>query len=106
MYRKVKITKNQMRGRKGEHAIENRLASFSNIMHPEHDVGIDYFCELIEHGSLSGRYFCVQAKSTKSFGECWIGGIKKETLQSWLDRSIDHSQLSSSSRAIYGITNI
>jgi len=82
----VKITENQMSGRKGEHAIENRLSSFSNIMHPEHDVGIDYFCELIEKGSPVGRYFCVQAKSTKSYGNCWMGGIKKETLRSWLNQ--------------------
>jgi tetratricopeptide (TPR) repeat protein len=86
MNREGKITENQIIGRKGEHAIENRLSSFSNIMRPEHDVGIDYFCELIERESPAGRYFCVQAKSTKSFGDCWIRGVKKETVRSWLNQ--------------------
>jgi hypothetical protein len=75
MFREPRITTNQKRGRSGEHAIESRLSSFSNIMHPEYDMGIDYFCELIENSALSGRYFCVQAKSTRKFKNNWKGQI-------------------------------
>jgi tetratricopeptide (TPR) repeat protein len=55
-------------------------------MVPEQDVGIDYFCELIENRSPSGKYFCVQVKSTKRFGNHWSGSIKKETLVFWLNQ--------------------
>jgi hypothetical protein len=85
MYHGPRITNGQKRGRKGEHAIENCLSSFCNIYYPEFDVGIDYFCELIEKGRLSGRYFCVQAKSTREFKNYWKGSIKKETLALWLN---------------------
>lgn len=86
MYRNVKITEGQRRGRKGEHAIETRLTSFSNIYHPAFDVGIDCICDLIEEGSPTGEYFCVQTKSTKTFDGYWSRNIRKETIQLWLNQ--------------------
>lgn len=86
MYRMPRITDSQKHGRSGEHAIENRLSSFSNIMHPEHDLGIDYFCELMEKNELTGKYFCVQAKGTKRFDKYWKRNIKKETVSLWLNQ--------------------
>jgi tetratricopeptide (TPR) repeat protein len=86
LYHLPRITESQKRGRSGEHAIENRLSSFSNIMYPEHDLGIDYFCELIENNALTGKYFCVQAKETKRFDKCWRRSIKKETVLLWLNQ--------------------
>lgn len=55
-------------------------------MHPEHDLGIDYFCELIENNALTGKYFCVQAKETKRFDKYWRRSIKKETVSLWLNQ--------------------
>lgn len=86
MHSRVRITKNQRRGGSGESMIEARLKSFSNVMRPQYDVGIDYVCELIENESPSKKYFCVQAKSTKRFRDYWIRGIKKETLWLWLEQ--------------------
>jgi hypothetical protein len=86
MYRSPRITENQRHGRSGEHTVESYLSSFSNLMYPEYDLGIDYLCELIRNKSLSGRYFCVQVKSTKGFGSYWRGSIKKETVALWLNQ--------------------
>lgn len=86
MYREPQIPDSQKLGLVGEKAIESRLSTFSSVMRPGYDVGIDYFCELIEKGSPSGRYFCVQAKSTRRFKNYWKGNIKKETLAFWLNQ--------------------
>lgn len=84
MASEVRVTRNQRRGRIGELEIEARLSSFSNVMRPEYDVGIDYFCQLLE--AKTAKYFCVQAKSTKRFDKHWSKGIKKEIIQLWLEQ--------------------
>jgi len=72
----------------GESAIESRLKYFSNPMkpEPEYDVGIDFYCELIENGSPSLKFFLVQAKGTQHFDSRWGRSIDKETIQFWLNQ--------------------
>jgi hypothetical protein len=72
----------------GESAIESRLKYFSNPMkpEPEHDVGIDFFCELSENGSPSSKFFLVQAKGTQHFDNRWGRSFDKETIYFWLSQ--------------------
>jgi len=72
----------------GESAIESRLKYFSNPMRPEpeHDIGIDFYCELIEDGSPSLKFFLVQAKGTQHFDNKWGRSFDKRTIHFWLNQ--------------------
>lgn len=77
----------QARRKTGEIAeleIKKRLSSFSNPMKPTYDVGIDYYCDLLEDGSPSSKFFLVQAKGTQKFGEKWGRSIEKRVVGFWL----------------------
>jgi hypothetical protein len=74
------------RGRSGEHEIASLLCLFSNIMPPDYDFGFDYYCELLENDCPSGKFFWVQAKTTKQFGESWSEYIDKKTIALWLSQ--------------------
>lgn len=80
------ISWNRRLGGIGESAIKTRLKYFSNPMkpEPEHDVGIDFYCELNEEGSFSSKFFLVQAKGTEHFDEKWGRSFDKATIQFWL----------------------
>ncbi|MCJ7633653.1 DUF4365 domain-containing protein [Candidatus Bathyarchaeota archaeon] len=85
MQSKPKVPWNTRLGRIGESEIEGRLDYFSNPVKYELDVGIDYYCELIEKDSPS-RPFYVQAKGTEHFDDYWGQNIKKTTIMYWLEQ--------------------
>jgi tetratricopeptide (TPR) repeat protein len=79
-----KIPWSKQLGEIGESAIKSYLAYFSNPMKPTFDVGIDFFCEMIEEGSPSLKFFLVQAKGTQHFDEKWGRSFEKEIIDFWL----------------------
>ena len=79
-----KIPWNQRLGEIGESTIKSYLAYFSNPMKPAFDIGIDFFCELIQNNSPSGRFFLVQAKGTQHFDEKWGRSFDKDLINFWL----------------------
>ena len=83
-----KIPWNQRLGEIGESTIKSYLAYFSNPMKPAFDVGIDFFCELLEDSSPSGMYFLVQAKGSQHFDEKWGRSFDKETIIFWLKKQL------------------
>lgn len=70
----------------GEDEIKIRLRYFSNPVKYARDVGIDFYCELLEDDS-PGIPFYVQAKGTEHFDDDWGAGIKKSTITYWLLQS-------------------
>ena len=67
----------------GQSEIESRLRHFSTV-HPYHrDLGIDYYCELLEDDRPSTPFY-VQAKSTGHFDDSWRSSIKTKTITYWL----------------------
>ena len=76
----------RIRGKIGEHEVTSLLLTFSNVMIPKLDVGIDFYCELSENSSPCGKFFCVQAKATEKFDEIWSGYIDKKTIALWLNQ--------------------
>ena len=76
---------NNRLGTVGESAIKSRLAYFSNPTKYEEDVGIDFYCELIEDDSPSNPFY-VQAKGTEHFDGSWGRGIPKSTITYWLQQ--------------------
>lgn len=83
-----KISWNRRLGGIGESTIESRLKYFSIPMkpEPEHDVGVDFHCELIENGSPSSKFFLVQAKGTQHFDDKWGQSFDIPTIHFWLSR--------------------
>jgi hypothetical protein len=49
------------------------------------DIGLDFYCELLEDDSPTTSFY-VQAKGTEYFDSNWGASIKKTTIQYWLDR--------------------
>jgi hypothetical protein len=85
----IMSTISQRRGLSAEAEIKKRLVYFSTVAKPEPDIGIDFFCNLLsEDGSPSSKYFLVQVKGTRHFGDCWRRSIRKETIDVWLKQSI------------------
>jgi len=67
----------------GQSEIESRLKYFSTG-HPYHrDVGIDYYCELLEDDGPSTPFY-VQAKGTEHFDDTWRAIIKTSSIRYWL----------------------
>lgn len=79
-----KIPRFRRTGKGGEHEIASVLGYFANIMSPEHDVGFDFLCELLENNQPSGNFFWVQAKTTEKFDENWTQRVDKKTITLWL----------------------
>lgn len=79
-----KIPQFKIRGQSGEYEIASLLSSFSNLMAPDYDVGLDFYCELLERNSPSGKFFWVQAKATQQFDTYWSQYVGKETIEVWL----------------------
>jgi hypothetical protein len=70
-------------GTVAESAIKSRLAYFSNPTEYEEDVGIDFYCELIESDTPSIPFY-VQAKGAEHFDSSWGRSIPKSTITYWL----------------------
>jgi len=80
-----KIPEYRKRGRSGEHEIASLLSTISNVMVPDYDFGLDYYCELLEGNSPSGKFFWDQAKTTQQFdGDLWSEYVDKKTIALWL----------------------
>ncbi len=70
-------------GKTSEHQIQSRLDYFSHTQKIENDVGIDFYCELIENTTPTYEFY-VQAKGTEHFDKQWRASIKKSTITYWL----------------------
>jgi len=81
----VKIPWETRLGDIGEDVIKSRLRYFAIPTKYERDVGIDFYCELLEKDSPSIPFY-VQAKATEYFDKNWGASIKKRTTQYWLTR--------------------
>lgn len=80
-----KIPEFRKRGRSGEHEIASLLSSISNVMTPDYDFRLDFYCELLEGNSPSGKFFWVQAKTTQQFdGDLWSQYVNKKIITLWL----------------------
>jgi len=69
----------------GEAQISARLQYFSNVTNYNLDLGIDFYCELLENGAPSTPFY-VQAKGTQHFDETWSQSIAKSTVGYWLNQ--------------------
>lgn len=72
-------------GEVGEGHIRTRLSYFSIPTKYQTDVGIDFYCELLEPDSPSISFY-VQAKGTEHFDDNWGQAIEKSTIIYWLTR--------------------
>lgn len=70
----------------GEARIRSGLSYFSIPTKYERDVGIDFYCELLEDDSPSIPFY-VQAKGTHHFDDNWGASVKKSTIRYWLQQS-------------------
>lgn len=73
-------------GKSGQYEVASVLCSFANCSEQDYDVGIDFFCELLDDGQPSKNFFWVQAKTSDQFEECWSEHIDKETVRHWLEQ--------------------
>lgn len=84
MSSRMKVQHSKKIGEIAESEIKKRLLNLSNPMKPSYDLGIDFFCELLENDLPSSKYFLVQAKGTQKFGKKWHRCIDKKTIKSWM----------------------
>jgi len=81
MFFRVSVKPRTRIGEIAETEIKKRLSAFSNPMKPTFDLGIDFYCELLEDDGIpTSRYFLVQAKGTKEFGDIWRRYFEKNTI--------------------------
>jgi tetratricopeptide (TPR) repeat protein len=73
----------QRRGTSAEAEAKARLSYFSIVAKPDPDVGIDFYCELLDQKKPSGKFFGVQVKGTKKCGEQPSARVKKSTIHYW-----------------------
>jgi hypothetical protein len=83
MVRNVRFTWEQRLGKVGESEIKGRLSYFSLVTKIEDDVGLDFYCQLLENSSPTNEFY-IQAKGTEHFDDNWSASIKKSTLVYWL----------------------
>jgi len=69
----------------GELEIRTRLQYFSLPTKYDLDVGIDFYCELLENDTPTTPFY-VQAKGTEHFDDTWGVSIEKSTIVYWLNR--------------------
>jgi len=81
----VKIPWKMRLGDIGEAEIKKRLSYFSNPTKYDRDVGIDFYCELLEDDSPSSAFY-IQAKATCYLDPDWCAHVKKSTVSYWLRR--------------------
>jgi hypothetical protein len=85
MPRNVKVPWETRLGNIGEAEVKSRLSYFSIVTKYDTDVGIDFYCELVEDDFPSIPFY-VQAKGTEHFDENWEADIKKTTVMYWLQQ--------------------
>lgn len=68
-----------------EAEIKKRLSYFSTVTKYSRDVGIDFYCELLENDSPTIPFY-VQAKGTGHFDDKWGASVKRSTVLYWLLR--------------------
>lgn len=83
MVHNVRFTWEQRLGKVGESEIKGRLSYFSMVTKIEDDVGLDFYCQLVENDSQTNEFY-IQAKGTEHFDDDWNASIKKSTLVYWL----------------------
>jgi len=81
----VKVPWETMLSSVSEAEIKSRLSYFSTVTKYDKDVGIDFYCELLENFSPSMPFY-IQAKGTEHFDDNWGAQIKKSTIIYWLQR--------------------
>jgi hypothetical protein len=59
-----------------EHEIQSRLSYLASTTKIRNDIGIDFYCELVENKAPTYEFY-VQAKGTEHFDENWGQSIKK-----------------------------
>jgi tetratricopeptide (TPR) repeat protein len=79
----VKVPWETRLGDIGESEIKTRLSHFSIPTKYTRDVGIDFYCELLEDDSPSTPFY-IQAKGSEHFDDSWAQNIKKSTIVYWL----------------------
>jgi tetratricopeptide (TPR) repeat protein len=72
-------------GKIGEGEIRTRLSYFSVVNEYNTDIGIDFYCQLLEN-DVPSAHFHVQAKGTEHFDETWSQSIPKSTVSYWLSQ--------------------
>lgn len=81
-----KIPRFRRVGKSGEHQIAAILDDFANVAVPEYDVGLDFFCELLENNLPTGKCFWIQVKTTEKFNDHWTQHVDKKDVKIWLTR--------------------
>ena len=81
----VKVPWETRLGDIGEAEIRSRLAYFSIPTKYDRDVGLDFYCELLEDNSPSTPFY-IQAKGTQHFDDNWGQSIKRRTIRYWLQQ--------------------
>lgn len=84
MTSKPMVSESRRVGSSAESEIESRLKNFSIPAKPDPDIGVDFYCQLLEDGSASSNFFGVQAKGTKNFNDYWRQSFKRKTIGLWL----------------------
>ncbi len=79
----VRVPWEKSLGNIGEAEIQKRLSYFALTTKIKDDVGIDFYCELLEHSEPTNEFY-VQAKCTQHFDENGGQSIKKTTINYWL----------------------
>jgi tetratricopeptide (TPR) repeat protein len=72
-------------GEAGEGQVRAKLSYFSIPTKYQKDIGIDFYCELLEQDYPSISFY-VQAKGTEHFDDNWGRAIEKATIRYWLTR--------------------
>jgi hypothetical protein len=80
-----KVPWDQRLGDISEAEIKKRLSYFSIVNKYNLDIGLDFYCELLEDDSPTTSFY-VQAKGTEHFDSNWGASIKKSTIRYWLDK--------------------
>jgi tetratricopeptide (TPR) repeat protein len=81
----VQFTWEQRLGKVGESEIKGRLSYFSMVTKIEDDIGLDFYCQLLENNHPTNE-FHIQAKGTEHFDVDWNANIKKSTVVHWLSK--------------------
>jgi len=85
MHEKKLLSWENQLGDIGESEIKSRLQRFSTVTKMERDVGIDFYCELVNNG-IPTIPFYVQAKTSRHLDDKGGCSIKKRTIEYWLTR--------------------
>jgi len=81
----VKVPWNNRLGIIAQSEIKKRLSYFANVNEYNVDVGLDFYCELLENDSPKLPFY-IQAKGTEHFDDNWGQSIPKSTIIYWLQQ--------------------